>query len=99
MQFVVDHEQRCDADRHVDKEDPAPAGDAQDLRLTSEEAANDRTQHAGGAEDREEVTLVLGALSRRHDVADDGQSKGEESTGAQTLDGTQARQHWHRGGE
>ena len=99
MQRVVDHEQRGDADRHVDKEDPAPAGDAQDLRLTSEEAANDRPQHARGAEHREEVSLALGALSRRHDVADDGQSKGEESTGAQTLDGTEARQHRHRSGE
>ena len=63
--------------------------------LTGEEAADDRTQDAGGAEDREEVALVLGALTWRHDVADDGQRQGEEATGAQTLDGAEAAASWY----
>ena len=54
--------------------------------LAGEEAADDRTEHARGAEDGEEVALVLGPLARRHDVADDREREREEAAGADALD-------------
>jgi hypothetical protein len=99
VQRAVHHEQGRDAEGHVDQEHPPPAGDAQDLGLAGEEAADDRAQDAGGAEDGQEVALVLGTLTWRDDVPDDGQGQGEEATGTHTLDGSEARQHRHRGGE
>ena len=78
-----------DADRHVDQEDPAPAGDAEDGRLPGEEAADDRAEHARGAEDGQEVALVLGPLPRRDDVADDRQRQREQAAGAEALEGAE----------
>ena len=42
LQDPVDDEERDDADRDVDQEDPAPAVDAQQVVLACESAADDR---------------------------------------------------------
>ena len=99
VQVAGDHEQRGDADRHVDQEDPAPAGDPHDRLLAGEEAAGHRAQHARGGEDGHEVAGVLGALARGDDVADDREHQGEQAAGAETLHGAQCGEHVHRGGE
>ena len=91
--------QRGDPDRHVDEEDPAPAVDAEDGLLPGEEAADDRAEHRRGAEHGQEVALVLGALTGRHDVADDRQRQGEQTAGAEALHGAERREAEHRGGE
>jgi hypothetical protein len=88
-----------DADRHVDEEDPAPAVDAQDAALAGEEPADDRAEHGCRAEHGEEVALVLGALARGNDVADDRQRQREQAAGAQTLHRAVERERAHRGGE
>ena len=96
VQGARDDEEGGDADRHVDEEDPAPAVDAEDARLAGEEPADDRAEHARGAEDGEEVALVLGALPRRDDVADDGQRQREQPAGAEALHGAVDGQLEHR---
>ena len=96
VQGARDDEERGDADRHVHEEDPAPAVDAEDAALAGEEPADDRAEHARGAEHGEEVALVLGALPRRDDVADDGQRQREQPAGAEALDGAVERQLEHR---
>ena len=73
--------------------------DAEDGLLAGEEAADDRAEHARGAEDGEEVALVLGALPRRHDVADDRQREREQAAGAEALDGAEGGELPHRLGE
>ena len=99
VQGARDDEQRGDADRHVHEEHPAPAVDAEDAGLAGEEPADDRAEDARGAEHREEVALVLGALPRRHDVADDGQRQREQAAGAEALDRAVERQLEHRLGQ
>jgi hypothetical protein len=95
----VTSDERDDPDRHVDQEDPAPAGDAEDRVLAGEEAADDRAQDRGRAEDGEEVALVLGALSGRNDVADDREGEGEQATGPEALDRAEEGELLHRVGE
>jgi hypothetical protein len=87
---------RSDADRHVDEEDPAPAGDAEDRGGACEETAEHRAEDARGAEDGQEVALVLGALTRRHDVADDRQREREQAAGADALESPERGQLVHR---
>jgi hypothetical protein len=86
---------RRDADRYVQVEHPAPSGHPQDLVLACEEAAQDRADDAGGAEHREEVALVPGALAGRHDVADDGQGQRHQAACADALDGAERGQLVH----
>ena len=59
--------------------------------LAGEEAADDRAEHARGAEDGQEVALVPGALARRDDVADDRQRQREQAAGAEALEGAERR--------
>jgi hypothetical protein len=77
LQHPVDDEERQDPDWHVQQEDPAPAVDTEQRVLPGERAADQRAEHARGAEDGEEIALVLGALTRRDDVAGDGQRERE----------------------
>ena len=60
--------------------------------LAGEEAADDGSEDARGAEHGQEVALVLGALTRRHDVADDREGQREETAGAEALDGAEGRE-------
>ena len=94
------HDEQCDdADRHVDQEHPAPAGDAEDLARTGEEAADQRADQARDAEDGEEVALVFRSLTRGEHVAHDGERHGHQTAGAQALDGAEDGEFDHRGRE
>ena len=74
-----DDDQHDQADGNVDEEDPVPAdGIGQD-------PADGRTDERAHPEDRAEIALVLAALGRREDVADDGQRDREQRAGAQPL--------------
>ena len=99
VQCRLDDEQGDDADRGIHEEHPAPARQAEDLRGAGEEAADQRPEDRGDAEDSKECALVLRALTRRNDVADDGQREGEETTSAEALERTVTRQLVHRVGK
>ena len=99
VQRAVDHEERGDADRDVDQEHPAPAGQAEDHGVAGEEAADHRAEDARRTEHGHEVAGVARPLARRHDVADDREHQGEQATGADPLHGAEGREHVHRGGE
>ena len=99
VEHLRHHDEREDAERHVDEEHPAPAGDAQDLLLAGEEAARQRAEHRRRAEDGHEVALVPGALAGCHDVTDDRQRQREQPARAQALDRPERRQLVHRVGE
>ena len=79
-QQPADEEQRDEADGDVDVEDPVPAD------VLGQEAADERADDEGDAEDGAEQALVLAALGRREQVADDGERDREERTGADALD-------------
>ena len=79
-------DQRDDADRDVDVEDPAPAG------AVGEQAAEHGAEHAGRAEDGAEVALVAAALARRDDVADGGERERHQAAAAEALDGAEGDQ-------
>ena len=96
VQRADDEQERRQPDRHVDEEDPAPAGDAEDRVGAGEETAEHRAEDARGAEDGQEVALVLGALARRHDVTDDRQRQGEQASGADALEGACGGELVHR---
>src|SRR5262249_51169984 len=76
----ADDDEGDDPDRQVDVEDPAPG------EVVDEEAAEQRADHRGYAEDRPEEPLVLAALARRHDVADDGDGRDDQAAGADSLE-------------
>ena len=57
-QQALDDDERDDADRDVDVEDPVPA------EVLGQEAADERADDEGDAEDRPEQALVLAALLR-----------------------------------
>ena len=95
VQGAGDDEEGDDADRHVDEEDPAPAGETEDVALLGEEATDDGAEDGARREDGEEVTLVLGAFARRQDVTDDREGQRHEATGADALDGAERGKHVH----
>ena len=84
-----DHAERDDPHRQVDVEDPAPA------QVVDEEAAEQRADDRRDPEHRAEVALVLAALARRDDVADDGQRDHDQPAGAEALHGAKADQLPH----
>ena len=75
-----DHDKRDRADRQVDVEHPAPA------EVVDEEPADQRADDGRDAEDRAERALVLAALPRRHDVADDRLGQYQQAAAADALD-------------
>ncbi len=93
------HAQGDQADRHVDQEDPTPAGDAQNGVGAGEHASDQGADDGGDAEGGHEVALVLGPLAGGEHVADDGQRQRHQATGAQALDGAETGQHQHGGRE
>ena len=97
VQGDADDDQGQDADRHVDQENPAPAGDAQDRLGAGEEPADQRSDDRGHAERGQEVALVLGPLPRREHVAHDRQRQRHQAAGAEALEGPEGRQADHRG--
>ena len=68
------------AEREVDVEDPAPR------EVVDEEAAEQRADHGRDAEDGAEEPLVLAALARRDDVADDRDRRHDQPAAAEALD-------------
>ena len=66
--------------RDVDVEDPAPA------RVGGEEPADQRSRHAGHAEDGAEEPEVAAALTRRDDVPDRRLGADQQAPAAQALD-------------
>ena len=84
-----DDDQRDDADRHVDVEDPAPG------ELLDEDAAEQRADDARHAEHRAEQALVAAALAGRDDVADDRLGADHQPAAAEALDGAEGDQLDH----
>src|SRR5690606_23648816 len=78
-----------DPDRHVDVEHPAPA------QVFGEQSAEQRAEHAGGAEDRAEQALVAPAFAGRDEVADDRHGQHDQPAAAQPLQGAVADQLRH----
>src|SRR5687768_10314314 len=85
-----EHDEREDAEREVDVEDPAPG------ELRREVAAEQRAGDAGDAEDGAEDPLVAPAVARRDDVADDGLRGDHEPATAEALHGTEDDELQHR---
>ena len=73
-----DHE-GDDAYGDVDVEHPTPR------EVVDEEAAEERPHHAGEGKHGAQIPLVLAAIARRDDVADDGLSTGEKATRTDAL--------------
>ena len=83
----LDDDERDDPDRDVDVEDPVPAD------LLGQEAADERADDERDAEDGTEQALVLAALLRGEQVADDRQRDREQRTGADALDAAEEDEH------
>ena len=98
VQHARDDDDREDPDGHVDEEDPAPARDPEDGLRPREEPADHGTEHRRGAEHREEVALVAGALPGGDEVTEDRDRERHEATGAEALDAAVDRQLVHRVG-
>ncbi len=84
-----DDDERDDADRQVDVEHPAPA------EVLGEEPAEEGAQHARDAEDGAEEALVLSALARGDQVADDRHRQHHEAAAAQPLERPEADELRH----
>lgn len=82
-----------DAERQVDVEDPAPR------QMVGEEAAEQRSGHAGRPEDGTEVTLVAAPLARAHDVGDERLRQHDEAAGPHALHRPEGDEHAHRAGD
>ena len=90
VQHRVDHDQRHDAQRHVDVEDPAPR------QVLGEEAAQQRPGDAGQAPHTGEVARVATTFARRDDVADDRERQRHQAAGAEPLHGPGGNELPHR---
>ena len=88
-QQPLDHEQRDDADRDVDVEDPVPA------QVLGQPAADERAGDEGDAEHGPEQALVLAPLLGREHVSDDRERDREQRTGADALDASEEDEHPH----
>jgi hypothetical protein len=84
------HDQRQGTDRHVEVEDPPPAG------VLGEEAAEQRADDGRDGEDSPEQALVLAPLPGLDHVADDRLGADHEPTGPEALQGTEGDQHVER---
>ena len=80
-----DHDQREDAGRQVDVEDPAPA------QVVDEESADQRADDGGDAEHRAEEALIAPALARRDQVADHGDGDDDQSAAADPFQRAEQR--------
>ena len=85
-QQPLDDVQRDEPDRDVDVEDPVPAD------VLGQEAADERADHERDAEHRAEEALVLAALGRGEQVADDREGDREERACADALDASEQDQ-------
>ena len=97
VQHAVDNHQGDETDRHVDEEHPTPAGHEQNRLLTGEQATEHGAHHTRGAEDGEEISLVLRPLARGHDVTDDGERQRHQAAGTEPLQRAVPRELIHRG--
>jgi hypothetical protein len=93
-----DHE-RHDPDRNVDQKDPAPPRDPENLVRTREEPADNRPEHTGRPEDREEIPLVARSFAGRHQIPHDRRRQREKSARAEPLPRPESRQRIHRVGK
>ena len=81
VQEAADAEEGEDADGQGDEEEVAPAP------VVGDEAADERAEDRGEAEDASHEALVLAALTRRDDVADDRLRQRHQRAHAGALDG------------
>ncbi len=93
VQRAVGDDQRDDAQRDVDEEDPVPG------QVVDEEPAEQRTGDRGDGEHRAEVALVATPLPRGDDVADDRERQRHETAGAEALDAPRRDELPHLGGQ
>ena len=84
-----DDGERDDTDGKVDVEHPAPA------QMLGEQAAQQRPEHAGRAEDRAEQPLVAAAFPGRYDVADDRHRQHHQPAAAEPLERAEADELGH----
>ena len=75
----VDHEQRCEPERHVDEKDPAPR------HVVDDEAADQWPEYCRKPEDAAEKSLISPTLARRHDIADHRDRGYDQATAAESL--------------
>ena len=99
VQKAPNQVERDCANRNVDQEHPAPAGDPQNLVGACEQTANNRPEHARRCKNGEDVALVASTFARRNDVAQHCDGKGEQATGAETLEGAGTGKLKHVAGE
>ncbi len=88
-QGLVDDPQRYGADRQVDPEDRRP------MHLLGDKPAQYRAAQRRGGEDRGEIALQLGALSRRDDVGNHRLDQRHQPAAAQPLNGPGDNQEQH----
>ena len=88
-QQPLDDDQRDDPDRDVDVEDPVPA------QVLGQPAADERAGDERDAEHGPEEALVLAALLRGEQVADDRERDREQRACADALDASEQDQHAH----
>ena len=81
VEEAADAEEGEDADGQRDEEEVAPAP------VVGDEAADERAEDRGEAEDAAHEALVLAALTRRDDVADDRLRQRHQRAHAGALDG------------
>ena len=89
----ADDQDRQNAERQVDVEDPAPA------QMLDEIAADQRPEHGRDAEHAADQTLIPAALARRDDVADHRHRRDHQPAAAEPLHGAERDQLAHRAAE
>jgi hypothetical protein len=99
LEDLGDDEQGDHGDGDVDVEDPPPPGHPEEVARPGEQAAEHRPEYRGAGEDGHHVALVAGALAGRDDIADDGQRQRHDAAGADALEGTEAGELIHGGGQ
>ena len=87
------HDHDDDGHGHVDPEGPAPG------EVVGEQAAEQRPDDGGDAEDGAECALVAAAFAQRDDLADHSDSGDGDGAAAEALQCARGDEHGHRSGE
>src|SRR5215211_6526517 len=81
MEVGDDEDERGDAERHVDVEEPPPG------EVVGDPTSDQRSRDGGDSEDGPYVAHVPAALSGAYDVADNGLGEGHDSAHPKALHG------------